>query len=141
MKQYILTLAPVPGIAALATAATFERPDDYLLTLGGELASLGIKGEVMLDLLAANGSETRRFFTVPFDGERFSLQRFTRIPTAPEEVRAAATKVLRDNLADIDLALVPTRLRLELLVGLNPAAGAQAQCCYSEGCMRALARA
>ena len=44
------------------------RPDSYMEALEEELRSSSYLGEVVLDLFATNGNNSRRFMRLPFDG-------------------------------------------------------------------------
>lgn len=44
------------------------RPDSYMEELEEELRRGAYRGEVVLDLFAANGNTNRRFMHLPFDG-------------------------------------------------------------------------
>ena len=46
------------------------RPDSYMDALEDELRRASYRGDVVLDLLAANGDNHRRFMRMPFDGAK-----------------------------------------------------------------------
>lgn len=46
------------------------RPDSYMDELEKALASKGYEGEILLDLLVANGESSRRFLRLNFDGHK-----------------------------------------------------------------------
>lgn len=45
-----------------------ERPDSYMVKVAKELKKKAYHGEVLLDLLATNGDNSRRFVSLHFDG-------------------------------------------------------------------------
>lgn len=63
------------------------RPDSYMDELEDELRQLAYRGEVVLDLFAANGNNYRRFMRLPFDGVKLhwlqaKITKFDTIPSA-----------------------------------------------------------
>jgi hypothetical protein len=60
-------------IHAISFSLDSTRPENYYGSLEKALARLKVDGEVLLDLLACNGQNSRRFFTVRFDGQRLAF--------------------------------------------------------------------
>lgn len=62
------------------------RPDSYMDELEDELRHLSYRGEVVLDLFAANGNNYRRFMRLQFDGVKLhwlqaKIAKFDTIPS------------------------------------------------------------
>lgn len=64
------------------------RPDSYMKALEEELRLTEYRGEVVLDLLATNGNNHRRFMRLPFDGSKLHwLQaKVAKLDTIPSEL-------------------------------------------------------
>ncbi len=112
---YVLLPSPTSAYACLAVATGYERPDEYLHELLQQPAALGPQGsspEVLVDLLLANGTRTRRFFRVTGGAVRAQLA----TPT-PEE-RLACNRYLQEHADELDLVLLSPALRFALRKGL-----------------------
>ncbi len=112
---YVLLPSPTSAYACLAVATGYERPDEYLHELLQQPAAHGSKGgsqEVLLDLLLANSSRTRRFFRVTGGTVRAQL-----VSPSPEE-RQVCNRHLQAHADELDLALLSPALRYALRQGL-----------------------
>lgn len=65
---------------AVSFSLDATRPEEYYAMLERHLSKLGVNGEVLLDLLACNGSTSRRFFAVRFDGMHLDFETLRREP-------------------------------------------------------------
>lgn len=140
MTQFLITPAPTAQLAALITATGYERPDEYLHEVATALRERGISGDIVLDLLAANGSMRRRFFLMPFEAGKFAAHRFSLLqPPAPDLV-SAADAVIRLHARVMDLGLLPPGARAQVLLGATPEQMSACTGCSSAGLV-ALARA
>jgi len=72
-KHYAVLDVPDEKDAVVCFSLDSSRPDVYLKSLESDLKKAGFHGELLLDLLAANGNSSRRFLRVQFDGERLHL--------------------------------------------------------------------
>lgn len=77
-KSFALKKLDSASFQAVSFSLDATRPEDYYATLERQLGKLGVNGEVLLDLLACNGSTSRRFFAVRFDGEHLDLKTLRR---------------------------------------------------------------
>lgn len=96
-----------------------ELPHGDLPNVARELRSRNVAGMVVFDLLTSNGSRTRRFFALSFDGECFApSHRLQHVePSAP--VRAASSAYLHDHFAEVDLSLLSPAMRFAVEKGMN----------------------
>lgn len=110
---YALLPSPSVDYACLAVATGWERPDEYLHRLMQEPAVLGSTAGVLLDLLLANGTRTRRFFRIG----RGTPMRAERVEPCVA-VRQACNQHLKTHAAQVDLALLSPAMRYAVREGL-----------------------
>ena len=75
-KSFSIQKVSSPRFQAIVFSLDASRPETYFDKLEKELKKLGASGTVLLDLLACNGSTSRRFFAVDFDGEKLNRRSF-----------------------------------------------------------------
>jgi hypothetical protein len=63
-----------PNFKAVSFSLDATRPEEYYVRLESSLAKMNVEGDVLLDLLACNGTSARRFFAVTFDGKKLRLE-------------------------------------------------------------------
>lgn len=102
-------------------AVTFSldatRPDDYYDQLEATLASLNVKGDVLLDLLACNGQTSRRFFSMRFDGKRlaFDTMRVERESKLDQAVLSLCSTFYSDNKQKLQNTVLATPALIRLV--------------------------
>lgn len=97
----------------MVVAAGAIAPQEQLDEVAADLRRLGVSGTVLFDLLAANGTKSRRFFEVKFDGAQFRMK-FERV-NPDSAVEAASNRFLSEHAHEVDLSLVSSSLRNEVL--------------------------
>lgn len=67
-KHYVVAIGP--GDSLVCFSVDSARPDSYMHKVESELKRKRYCGDVLFDLLAANGDTSRRFARLQFDGEK-----------------------------------------------------------------------
>lgn len=67
-KHYVVVIGP--GDALICFSMDSARPDSYMDKVENELKRKNYCGEILFDLLAANGESKRRFAKLNFDGDK-----------------------------------------------------------------------
>lgn len=115
MKHFLLADSPSSSFKALVFATSIERPHAYLSALAAEFKRRNLRGNVLFDLLVANGSKSQRFFAVNFDGSRFESFE----PVQPEpEIKKVSSRFYSDHLDEFDTSLLTPAMRFALRRGL-----------------------
>lgn len=99
----------------IATGTT--PPQEELDQVAADLRKMRVRGEVVFDLLASNGTKTRRFFAISFDGNRFPLCKFHKVD-AEQSLQALSARFFCEHADEIDLSLVSPALRSEIARGV-----------------------
>lgn len=89
-KPFSVQKVSSPRFQAIVFSLDASRPETYFDKLEKELKKLGASGSVLLDLLACNGSTSRRFFAVEFDGEKLNRRSFRVEPAGALDVEMTA---------------------------------------------------
>jgi len=113
LKSYFVFKPRSELVSAVVVAAGAVAPQEQLDEVAADLRRLGVSGTVVFDLLAANGTKSRRFFAAPFDGARFRMK-FERV-SPDSAVEAASNRFLSEHADEVDLSLVPSSVRKEVL--------------------------
>lgn len=106
---------PGSTFAAIVFSTSYQNPVDEYLSLEKMLASQGVEGNVLFDLLAANGSDAWdcRYVCCRLKGGQFDRE--WGYPLAPEELgydyRAYCDAFYRNHCGEVDLSLLPQELR------------------------------
>lgn len=79
-KRFALQKLDSTRFEAVSFSLDSTRPEEYYPSLERQLGKLGVNGEVLLDLLACNGTTSRRFFAVKFDGTHLDFKTLRREP-------------------------------------------------------------
>ena len=117
MKQFAVFDSPSAKFSAVVISTGINVPQDELDEVAEELYRLRINGDVVFDLLTANGTKSRRFCSINFDGKNFPGTRFQCIE--PESsVREASAKFLSDHLSEVDLSLLTPAMRFAVSRGI-----------------------
>lgn len=115
MKHFLLADSPSSSFKALVFATSIERPHTYLSTLADEFKRRDLIGNVLFDLLVANGPKSQRYFVVNFDGSRFESFE----PVQPEpEIKMASSRFYSDHLDQFDTSLLTPAMRFALRRGV-----------------------
>lgn len=105
-KHFDIRKSPSDQFQAICFSLDSVRPDQYFEKLEGDLRKMAFEGEILLDLLACNGSTSRRFFSVRFDGAALDMRSFKvkSTSTIEEEIVECCTsfysgkgRLLRDS--------------------------------------------
>lgn len=118
MKNFVVIHSPSTTFSVVVIATGLELPQNDLEEVARELRHRHVRGTVVFDLLAPNGSRRRRFFAIAFDGEKFSPPtRWERIE--PEDtLREAAADYMRKHFAEFDLSLLTPAMRFAAQRGI-----------------------
>jgi hypothetical protein len=117
MKHFAVLDSPSVKFSAVVISTGINVPQDELDEVAEELRKLHINGYVVFDLLTANGTKSRRFFSIKFDGESFPATRFQCVE--PEtSVREVSAKFLCDHLSEVDLSLLTPAMRFAVSRGI-----------------------
>lgn len=117
MKHFAVLNSPSAKFSAVVISTGINVPHENLDEVAHELRRLHIRGPVVFDLLTANGTRTRRFFSIKFDGEGFPISRFQNVEP-DSAVRAASSKFLCDHLSEVDLSLLTPAMRFAVSRGI-----------------------
>jgi hypothetical protein len=113
---------------ALVLATGPVRPEEELDAVADDLRAQGVRGKVVFDLLLANGTHTRRYFSIDFDGTRFSPARFVHMTPNAALLRASVA-FFAANRGALDVQVLTPAMRVELVRDIEqlPTPGAKAQ--------------
>lgn len=102
--------------SAVVIATGPAAPQEELDQVAADLRHMHIRGRVVFDLLTSNGTQTRRFFALSFDGERFPRKRFEHVE-GDAALRRASARFFAEHLDEVDLVLLTPALRHAVRVG------------------------
>ena len=110
---FVLVPAEFVGGEAVIMSTDYRLPHEDLPALVDALREQQIQGQVVFDLLTANGSLTRRFFATAFDGQGFrsGLKHHETTPALEQATQA----YVRAHQSSFDLSLLTPAMRFELL--------------------------
>ncbi|MEN5062392.1 type II toxin-antitoxin system RnlB family antitoxin [Luteimonas sp. TWI1416] len=118
MKSFALINSVRSKFAVVIMATGAELPYRHINEIGEELRHLHVQGAVVFDLLASNGSRSRRFFSTSFDGDKFPPALDLK-PVDPErEVREAAASYLQEHFSEFDLTLLTPAMQFAARKGI-----------------------
>lgn len=117
MKHFAVFDSPSVKFSAVVIATGINVPQDDLDEVAEELRRLHVNGHVVFDLLTANGTKSRRFFAINFDGKSFPAARFKCVEP-DTSVREASAKFLCDHLSEVDLSLLTPAMRFAVSRGI-----------------------
>jgi hypothetical protein len=103
-QPYFIPSEAPEGFAAAVFAVSYERPLDSRFDIEENLAARGVTGLVLIDMLMANASATRRYYSLPFDGEMFGHQA-ARV-TASAGLEAYSRRVFQESSVPWDRSLL-----------------------------------
>ncbi|OWQ47080.1 hypothetical protein CDL60_11890 [Roseateles noduli] len=86
-------------------------------TIESDLRSKGVAGTVVLDVLVANASRIRRYFTGHFDGRRFDPLRFDLID-GDDRMRRHSAALLTEHLPMLDMVMMRRDQRYAVSQGM-----------------------
>jgi hypothetical protein len=118
MKNFVVIHSPSTTFSVVVMATGLELPQNDLEEVAQELRQRHINGNVVFDLLTSNGSRTRRFFAIGFDGEKFSPGPGLKSIEPEETVREAAANYLYKHFAEFDLSLLTPAMRFAAQRGI-----------------------
>jgi hypothetical protein len=110
VKSFVACHSPTEKFSAVVIATGAAAPQQDLDLVAADLKRMRVRGQVVFDLLTANGTQTRRFFAIPFDGERFPRAQFQRVE-GDEALRSASARFFAEHQDEVDLALLTPALR------------------------------
>lgn len=116
---FAVVASPSVEFSAIVLSTGAEVPHARLEDVAQALREQEVRGPVVFDLLTANGSRSRRFFSADFDGEAFAPQLNFTLVNPDESVRAASAQYIRNNLADFDLTLLTPAMRFLARRGIS----------------------
>lgn len=119
MKHYVVCPSPnKQKYAAVVIATGTSRPQEELDQVAADLRKqVGVTGSVVFDLLTTNGTKTRRYFSIEFDGRRFPSVRFHRVEP-DDELKTASARFFEKHLDEVDLTLLTPALRFAVEHGI-----------------------
>lgn len=117
MKRFAVFNSPSESFSAVVISTGISVPQDELDDVADELRRMHINGPVVFDLLTANGTRTRRFFSIKFDGNDFPTVRFQSVDPEPS-VREASARFLCDHISEVDLSLLTPAMRFAVAKGI-----------------------
>ena len=116
-------LHPGSPFSAIVFSTCYENPVNAYLVLEKLLTQQGVEGEVLFDLLAANGTDERtgRYVCCNLRGGQF--EREWGHPLAPEDLgydyRAYCDAFYRNHRREVDLSLLPQDLKARFQTGVE----------------------
>jgi hypothetical protein len=119
MMHYVVCPSPnALKYSAVVIATGTARPHEELERVAAELRKQGVRGKVVFDLLTANGTRTRRFFTADFDGQGFPSMNFETVEGDPE-LRHSSAQFFSEHRHELDTALLTPAMRYALNHGIE----------------------
>ncbi len=116
LKHYAVLALEHERYCAMVLATNHERPTEHLEAIAQDLSALGVAGKVVFDYLLANGTRTRRFFAVEFDGRTFPTWKFERVE-GDDQLRAFSAQYFVEHADRVDLALLSPAMRFQVKRG------------------------
>lgn len=116
MKSFVIRQSPTEKFSAVVIATGTAAPQEDLAQVAAALRRMHVRGEVVFDLLTANGTQSRRFFAISFDGERFPRLRFERVD-GDDALRTSSARFFAEHLDEVDLTLLAPALRHAVRAG------------------------
>lgn len=110
MKPFVIRKSPTEKFSAVVIATGVTAPQEDLDQVEASLRRMHVRGQVVFDLLTSNGTQTRRFFSMLFDGEHFPTVRFQRVE-GDEPLRNSTARFFAEHLDEVDLTLLSPALR------------------------------
>jgi len=80
----------VSQYSVVVYSTSCDSPINHLPELEDELKEIGVKGEVLFDLLLSNGNTSDRFYKAVFNGFEFKQETLTLIKSPPAEIQKAS---------------------------------------------------
>lgn len=118
MKSFALINSACSKFEVVIMATGAELPYRHINEICEELRQLHVQGAVVFDLLASNGSRSRRFFSTSFDGDQFPVDLCLK-PVDPEsDVREVAANYLQKHLSEFDLTLLTPAMKFAARKGI-----------------------
>ncbi|MGM0985388.1 MAG: type II toxin-antitoxin system RnlB family antitoxin [Pseudomonadota bacterium] len=105
--------------AAVIVAADFHHPLEYKKEIEKELRSKKIQGNVIIDMLLANGSKKNRFFSIKFDGKHFcSNHEKLKEPKETIIYSQYSARILKEKYNEVNTNLLTTAMKFAVKKGL-----------------------
>ena len=117
MKHFAVFDSPSVKFSAVVISTGVSVPQDDLDEVADELRRRHVNGQIVFDLLTANGTRTRRFFSIKFDGHGFPATRFQNVEPDPS-IREASARFLCDHISEVDLSLLTPAMRFAVARGI-----------------------
>ena len=118
MRDYIVCPSPDPGrFSACVLAVGPADPLDEMDFIVSDLQSKGAIGSVVFDVLVANASRVRRYFTAHFDGQRFVPFQFEKID-GDDGMRRHSAELLSQHLPVLDMVMMTPAQRFAVSKGM-----------------------
>lgn len=117
MKHYAIRQSPTERFSAVVIATGTTPPQDELEQVAADLRRMHVRGEVVFDLLATNGTKARRFFAISFDGNRFPVSKFHKVQ-AEHSLQATSARFFCEHVDEVDLSLVSPTIRSAIARGV-----------------------
>lgn len=121
MKASYLIENRVPedlGVSAVVVAADYHNPLEQIDAITKTLNSKRIRGNVLFDLLLANGSKRNRYFLVFFTGEGFDMSSLKSADAHYVEYCNASAAILKNHIDEIDTSLLTSALKYAVKKGI-----------------------
>lgn len=118
MKHFVVQTSPTEKFSAVVIATGIAGPQDELEVVAAELRRRHIRGQVVFDLLTANGTKTRRFFSIGFDGERFPTEQFQKVDP-DDAVKQASARFFCKHANEVNLSLLSPAMRTAVSQGID----------------------
>lgn len=119
MKHFVVQSSPTDAFSAVVIATGLDGPQEELAQVEEELRRRRhVSGQVVFDLLTANGTKTRRFFSIGFDGERFPKVQFQRVEP-DEAIRSASARFFCRHADEVNLSLLSPAMRFAVSQGIE----------------------
>jgi hypothetical protein len=106
-----------PRDAMVCFSVDSARPDTYLNEVERELFAQGFCGEIIFDLLAANGNTSRRFLRIVFDGKRLHWlkAKALRVDSIEKETFSFCQRFYAENVDVLNKSVMSTDARHRFL--------------------------
>ena len=104
-RLYEILMYPCASYEAMVFAVCADGPQNYMRQIAKELRKRGISGTVVFDLLAANASKNRRYFSIGFNGKDFDGVRFNLQPLS-DDLKQTSSQYFLENYEKFNFSLL-----------------------------------
>lgn len=117
-KTFFMTTKPSVELQAAVFATGVVSPMDSLDDIERELSERNVFGQVMFDLLLANGNKANRYWIGEFDGQSFNRAAINSAMNKYEIFSRVSADVLKNHFSEVNPTLLSKAMRFALKQGI-----------------------